>query len=72
LQITGIINNVFRPQKPLKKIEIQLHNTLALPAMLYDSENWTIKATDAIRITASEIKYMAKTARYIWQIINQI
>jgi hypothetical protein len=40
LKITGIINNVFR----LKKARIKLYNTLALPTLLYGSENWTTKA----------------------------
>jgi hypothetical protein len=30
--------------------------------LLYDRENWTIKATDATRITAAEMKYMKRTA----------
>ena len=38
LKITGIINNVFRPQKTLKKTRITLCNTLALPVLLYSSE----------------------------------
>ena len=29
-KITGILNNVFRPQKTLKKTRIKLHNTLVL------------------------------------------
>jgi hypothetical protein len=29
LKITGILNNVFRPQKALKKTRIKLYNTLA-------------------------------------------
>jgi hypothetical protein len=57
LKITGIINNVFRPLKTLKKTRIKLHNTLTLPGLLYGSENWTIKARDARRITAAEMKY---------------
>jgi len=44
LKITGVLNNVFRPQKPLKKTRIKLYNTLALPVLLYGSETWTIKA----------------------------
>ena len=44
LKITGILNNVFRPQKTLKKTRIKLYNTLALPVLLYGSETWTIKA----------------------------
>ena len=64
LKITGILNNVFRPQKTLKKTGIKLYNTLALPVLLYGSETWTIKASDARRITAAEMKYMRRTAGY--------
>jgi len=66
LKITGILNNVFRSQKPLKKKRIKLYNTLALPVLLYGSETWTIKPSDARRITATEMKYMGKTAGYTW------
>jgi len=34
--------------------------------LLYGSETWTIKTRDARRITAAEMKYMRRTARYIW------
>jgi hypothetical protein len=34
--------------------------------LLYDRENWTIKATDATRITAAEMKYMRITAGCTW------
>ena len=64
LKITGILNNVFRPQKTLKKTRIKLYNTLALPVLLYGSETWTIKARDARRITAAEMKYMRRTTGY--------
>jgi len=43
LNITSIINNVFRPQKSLKGTRIKLYNTLALPVLLYGSETWAIK-----------------------------
>jgi hypothetical protein len=43
LKVTGIINNVFRPQETVRKTRIKLYNTLALPALLYDSETLTIK-----------------------------
>jgi len=58
LKITGILNNVFRPQKSLKKARTKLYNTLALPVLLYGSETWTIKARDARRITAAGIIYI--------------
>jgi len=54
---------VFRPQKTLR---IKLYNTLALPVLLYGSEIWTIKARDARRITAAELKYVRRTAGYTW------
>jgi len=66
LKITGILNNVFRPQKTLNKTTIKLYNTLALPVLLYGSETWTNKAGDARRITAAEMKYMRRTAGYAW------
>ena len=34
--------------------------------MLHGSETWTIKARDARRITAAEMKYMRRTAGYTW------
>jgi hypothetical protein len=33
--------------------------------LLYGSENWNIKARDARRRTAAELKYIRKTAGYI-------
>jgi len=34
--------------------------------LLYGSETWTIKARDASRITAAEMKCVIKTAGYTW------
>ena len=53
-------------KRTLKKTTIKLHNTLALPVLLYGSESWTIKASDARRITAAEMKYMRRTVGYTW------
>jgi len=53
-------------KKPLKTTRIKLYNTLALPVLLYGSETWTVKASDARRITAAEMKYMRRTAGYTW------
>jgi hypothetical protein len=64
LNITGIINNTFRPQVTFKKTRIKLDTTPALSTLLYSSENWTTVA-QARRITAAEIKYVRKTAGYI-------
>jgi hypothetical protein len=53
-------------KKTLKKTRIKLYNTLALPVLLYGSETWTVKARDARRITAAEMKYTRRTAGYTW------
>jgi hypothetical protein len=66
LKITGLTNNTFRPHETLKTTTVKLYNSQALPAMLCVSENWTIKARDARRITAAEMKYMRKTAGHFW------
>jgi hypothetical protein len=44
LEITGILNNVFRPQKKtLKKTRIKLYNTPALLVLLYGSKTGLLK-----------------------------
>jgi len=48
------------------KTRIKLYNTLALPVLLYGSETGAVKASDARRITAAEMKYMRRTAGYTW------
>jgi hypothetical protein len=45
---------------------IRLYNTLALPVLLYGSETWTIKARDARRMSATEMKYMRRKAGHTW------
>jgi len=72
LKIRGILNNVFRPQKPLNKTRIKLHNTLALPVLLYSSETWTIKASDASKITAAEINTWEEQHDTLGQITKQM
>ena len=53
-------------KKTLKTTRIKLYNTLALPILLYGSATWTVKARDARRITAAEMKYMRRTAGCTW------
>jgi len=50
----------------IRKRGIKLYNTLALPVLLYGSETWTVKASDARRITVAEMKYMRRTAGCTW------
>jgi hypothetical protein len=62
LKTTGI-SNMLRRHKPLMKTRMKLHNTLA---MLYSSENSTIKSRDERRITAAGMKCLRKTAGCTW------
>jgi hypothetical protein len=66
LKITVLINTIFKPSKVQKQTRIQIYNTLALPNLLYGSENCTMKANDKNRITAAEMRFMITTAKYIW------
>jgi len=44
---------------------IIIHESRKL-VLLYGSQTLTIKASDVRRITAAEMKYMRRTARYTW------
>jgi len=66
MRIADISNNTFRPQKTPNKTQIELYNTLILLTLLHGGENCTVKARDARRKTAAEIRYMRKTVGYTW------
>jgi hypothetical protein len=41
-----------------------MYNTLAIPTLLYGSESWTLKVQDKSKITAAEMQFFRKTAKY--------
>jgi energy-converting hydrogenase Eha subunit H len=55
LQLIGTINRTI-----LKKVRtetiLKLYNTLVFPTFLYGSENWTLTASQRLRIEAAEMK----------------
>jgi hypothetical protein len=63
LKITGILNNVFRPQKTLMKTRIKLFNRPAFSVLLYLSETWTINARKSRRINGSRDEIHEKNSR---------
>jgi len=67
LKITGNLNNVFGPQKALNTTRNRIIQYTGPSSFVraYISETWTIKARDARRITAAEMKHMIITAGYI-------
>jgi hypothetical protein len=44
-----------------------LYNTLALPVLLCGSETWTVKSKYKSRLTAAEMRFVRKTAKYTWR-----
>jgi hypothetical protein len=72
LKITGIINDIFKPNNVRKNTRIKLYSTLALPVLSYGSESWTIEAKDIAKLISVEIKFMRRTADgYIWSDFKQ-
>ena len=71
LKIKDISNNMFRPQKTSKNTTAKPQNREAIPDLLYGSENWTIKARDARRLTAAEMKYIKKQQDTLGRITKQ-
>jgi hypothetical protein len=62
LKVTGIINNIVKPNKVRKNTRMKLYFTLALPVLLYGSESCTIKAKGKARLISAEMKFMRRTA----------
>jgi len=44
---------------------LKIYNTLVLPTLLYESENWTLRALQRRRIEAAEMKLLRPLAGYI-------
>jgi hypothetical protein len=59
-------------QITLNNTRIKMYNTLALPLLLYGKETWTVKARDARRISAAEMKYVRISAGYTRTYCKQI
>jgi hypothetical protein len=64
LQVTGIINNVSKPNQVQKSSRMKIYNTLAIPTLIYGSEIWTLTQEDKSRLKASEMKFLRRTAGY--------
>jgi hypothetical protein len=64
LQILGFLNNTLKPNLVQRSTRLKLYKTLALPALLYGSEIWTIKQFDKNRLRTAEMKYLRRTAEY--------
>jgi hypothetical protein len=63
-KIVGILNNIFKPNNVQKATGFGIHKTLAIPALTYGSEIWTLRKQDKHRLTASEMKLFGRTAEY--------
>ena len=65
LKITGVLNNVFRLQKTLKNKNKTIQYSSPSGLVIWQ-RNLDYQASDAGRITATEMKYMRRTAGYTW------
>jgi len=65
IKITGIMNNIIRPQETLKYTRINLYNTLALPELLYGRENY------ARRIVAADEIYKINSRIHLERLYNK-
>jgi len=63
LQLIGTIKRtIFKKMR--KETILKLNNTLVLPAFLYGSVNWTLRALQRRRIEAAEMKLLRPVAGY--------
>jgi hypothetical protein len=64
LQWLRLLNNTLKPNLVQISKRLKLYKTLALPALLYGTEIWTIKHCEKNRIRTAEMKYLQRTAGY--------
>jgi hypothetical protein len=64
LKILGLLNNVLKPNQVHKTTRLKVYNTLAVPALTYGSEIWTLRKQDQSRLTTTEMKFHRKTNGY--------
>lgn len=65
IKMLGVINNFLYTQN-LNHAEMSISNTLALQTVLLSYKTWITKAKRN-PITATEIKFIRITAKYVWE-----
>jgi hypothetical protein len=63
LRICGTMRRTLR-QKTLQSTQLQFYKIIAVPMLIYESENWTINRTDKTKIESAEIKFLRSVAGY--------
>jgi hypothetical protein len=64
LKITGIINQIFKPNLVSKYTRIKIYRSLARPTLAYGSESWTIGSNDRKRLISAEMRFIRRTLGY--------
>jgi hypothetical protein len=64
LNVTGIINSVFKLNLVKRHTRLRVYNALAKPTLVYRSEAWTVKQ-DEKWLEAAEMRFMCRTAEYV-------
>ena len=44
--------------------QIKFYKLMAVPVMMYDSENWSLNRSDKTKIEAAEIRFLRPTVEY--------
>jgi hypothetical protein len=55
LKITGIINQIFKPNLVSKYTRIKIYKILARPTLAYGSKSWTVRSNDRRRLISAEM-----------------
>ena len=66
LQVTGIMNRTLKPSQVWKHTGLVIHNSLALPTLLYTCKTWAIREQNKSRIMSVEMKFISTMTKYTW------
>jgi hypothetical protein len=64
LKITGIMNQIFKPNLVSKYTRIKIYKIFARPTLAYGSESWTIQSKDRKRLISAEMRFIRRTLGY--------
>jgi hypothetical protein len=64
LKITGVINQIFKPNLVSKYTRIKIYKILARPTLAYGSESWTIQSNDRKILISGEMGFIRRTLAY--------
>jgi hypothetical protein len=61
VKITGIINQMFKPNLVSEYAIITIYKILTRPTLAYGSESWTIRNNDRKNLISAEMRFIRRT-----------